>query len=545
MRCHQSKIIIFFLIGLFSLSSCGQRKGTADKADPVKQILDQTVAGNFSDQSQTIFDSLKIDLFFKKFSQVKPYERQVRIFYKRRNFAYAWFDQGRLIQHADNLANRVLNLENEGVYKTMPYQTVLDSLMHQSNDEDKQKAPDVTLELMLTAQYFLLSKVAWQGMNNSVSQSEKWFLPRKRVDYNSYLDTLLKSPAKSPPANEPVYRQYELLRAYLRKYRTMETSQKWTGITIPKIMPVPGDSSEAINQLKARLFQLGDFKGDIRNHIFDPELATALQQFQQRHGLEITGSLDKITYQQLNVPPKNRIEQIMVNMERSRWLPIETENDYLAVNIPEFKLHVYHADSLLWSCNVVVGKTIHPTTVFSGKVRYIVFSPYWNVPQSIVRKEIMPGMKTESEYLYKHNMEITGYQDGIPKVRQKPGPMNSLGLVKFMFPNTYDIYLHDTPSKSFFDQSSRGFSHGCIRVMEPVKLARFLLEKDTKWDSVKVVQAMHFGKERYVTLNRLVPVYIVYFTAFIDRKGLLNFRKDIYNLDSPLAAMIIAGKGSY
>jgi len=539
------KYFLLSLICFSAMTGCAQHKAKPDKADSLRRNRDQTVAGNFSGQSKIVFDSLQIGVFFKEFPLLKPYEQQVRIFYRKRNFAYAWFEQGRLIEHANNLANRVLNLEGDGLYKAVPYQTALDSLINESGDGDKKKAPGVKLELMLTAQYFLFSKVAWQGMNDSVSQSAKWFLPRKKADYNSYLDSLLKSPAISPPANEPVYRQYELLRAYLRKYRAIEAKNKWFTIAIPKIMPLPGDTAVSVVQVKKLLALLGDFKGDTLSPVHDPELSTALKLFQQRHGLEVTGSLDKATYQQLNVPLKSRIEQILVNMERSRWLPIVADNDYLAVNIPEFKLHVYHADSLLWSCKVVVGKTVHPTTVFSGTVRYIVFSPYWNVPQSIVRKEIVPGMKKERDYLAAHNMEITGYQDGLPKVRQKPGPMNSLGLVKFMFPNTYDIYLHDTPSKSFFDQSSRGFSHGCIRVMEPLKLANFLLDKDAKWDSVKVVQAMHAGKEKYVTLNRKVPVYIAYFTAFIDRDGLLNFRKDIYNLDRSLAAMILAGKGPY
>ena len=539
------KYFLLYLICFSSLTSCGQRKTKTDRADSLRQERDQTVAGNFSDQSKIVFDSLKIDVFFKKFALLRPYEQQVKIFYRKRNFAYAWFEQGRLIEHANNLANRMLNLESDGLYKAVPYQTALDALINESDGGDRKKAPSITLELILTAQYFLFAKVAWQGMNDSVSQSEKWFLPRKRADYDSYLDSLLKSPAISPPSNEPVYRQYELLRAYLRKYRSIEAKKKWLSIAIPKIMPLPGDTVVSVIQVKKLLALLGDFQGDTLNPIYDPELSTALRRFQQRHGLEVTGTLDKTTYQQLNIPLKSRIKQILVNMERSRWLPIVADDDYLAVNIPEFKLHVYHADSLLWSCKVVVGKTVYPTTVFSGKVQYIVFSPYWNVPQSIVRKEIVPGMKKESDYLNTHDMEITGYQDGLPKVRQKPGPMNSLGLVKFMFPNTYDIYLHDTPSKSFFDQSSRAFSHGCIRVMEPLKLANFLLDKDARWDSVKVVQAMHAGKERYVTLNRKVPVYIAYFTAFIDREGLLNFRKDIYNLDSPLAAMILAGKGPY
>ena len=248
---------------------------------------------------------------------------------------------------------------------------------------------------------------------------------------------------------------------------------------------------------------------------------------------------------ELNVPLKNRIRQILVNMERSRWLPVTLNGDYLAVNIPEFKLHVYHADSLLWSCNVVVGQTMHQTTLFYGEIKQVVFSPYWNVPKSIVRKEIIPGINKDTGYISKHGMEITGQRDGFPIVRQKPGPENSLGLVKFLFPNSYDIYLHDTPSKSLFGETSRAFSHGCIRVMEPLKLAEFLLKNRKDWDPDKIEQAMHSGKEEYVSLHTKVPVFIAYFTAFTDRDNRLNFRKDIYRLDELLASMILTGKGAH
>ncbi|RYD91632.1 MAG: murein L,D-transpeptidase, partial [Sphingobacteriales bacterium] len=238
----------------------------------------------------------------------------------------------------------------------------------------------------------------------------------------------------------------------------------------------------------------------------------------------------------------DRIRQLVVNMERSRWLPVSLEGDYLAVNIPEYKLHVYHADSLLWSCNVVVGQDVHKTVIFYGEVKYVVFSPYWNVPPGILNKEVIPGMKRDPNYLSKHRMELTGYSGGLPVVRQKPGAANSLGLVKFLFPNSYNIYLHDTPSKSLFGETARAFSHGCIRVAEPAKLADFLLKDRAEWDTLKIDRAMHAGKEQYVTLKKTVPVFIAYFTAFIDREGRVNFRKDIYQRDEKLAGMIVSGK---
>ncbi len=523
----------------FSLQGCAQTPERVSVADSVK--TEMSITGNFSRQSDLVFDSTQITLFFERFPGVKNYEKDVRGFYRSRNFSYAWFEKGLLIEQAGNLSGRILNIENDGIYKKLFYQHALDSLLHGANEKSDLSQPDISLELLLTSEYFAYSKLAWEGMNSDVSKANRWYLPRKAIDYNSYLDTLLNTPADKTAGREPVYRQYELLRGYLRKYRKLDDNENWPPIKLAKSKP--GDSSLFISQIKKRLFKLGDFSGDTLNRFFNSELSEALVSFQKRHGLNPGGLVDKETISQLNIPLKSRIKQIIVNMERSRWLPVKLESNYVAVNIPAFRLHVYHADSLLWSCKVVVGQTTHPTTLFYGEIKYVVFSPYWNIPPGILLNEIIPGMKKNSSYLAEHNMEITSYKDGLPVIRQKPGASNSLGLVKFLFPNSYNIYLHDTPSKSLFEESSRAFSHGCIRIEKPAKLAAFLLNDMDKWSPEKINKAMHAGTEQYVTLTNKVPVFISYFTAFIDREGKLNFRNDIYNLDERLASMIISGEG--
>jgi murein L,D-transpeptidase YcbB/YkuD len=394
---------------------------------------------------------------------------------------------------------------------------------------------------MLTAQYFVFSRLAWQGLDNSASKMANWYLPRKKVDYEQYLDSLLKAPANGQAAVEPVHRQYELLRAWLRKYRALDEHETWAPIAFRPAI-IPGDTSAKVPLIRRRLYLLEDFKGDTLSPVFDDELQAAIIHFQNRHGLAGDGLLTKETLAELNVPLKSRIEQIIVNMERCRWLPLNLNTDYLAVNIPEFKLHVYHNGNRLWSCNVVVGKTMHQTTVFYGEIKYVVFRPYWDVPPSIVRKEILRDMRRHHNYLATHQMQIIGYADGLPVIRQLPGPENSLGLVKFLFPNSYNIYLHDTPSKSLFGETARAFSHGCIRVQEPAKLAAFLLKDEEGWDADKIEAAMQSGDNHYVTLQNKVPVFIAYFTAFTGRDQQLNFRKDIYHLDGPLATMILSGK---
>jgi murein L,D-transpeptidase YcbB/YkuD len=224
----------------------------------------------------------------------------------------------------------------------------------------------------------------------------------------------------------------------------------------------------------------------------------------------------------------------MVNMERSRWVTKNPPSNHLIVNIPEFKLYALENDSVVWKMNVVVGQNQHKTVVFNGDIKYVVFAPYWNIPASILKNETLPAMRRNKNYLATHNME---WNNG--NVRQKPGPNNALGLVKFLFPNSHSIYLHDSPAKSLFNETTRAFSHGCIRVAEAKKLALYLLRKDTAWNSEKISAAMNGGKEKYVTLKDPLPVFIAYFTSWVSRDGQLNFRKDIYERDNRLLQMII------
>ena len=524
-----------------SLSGCSQPTENANTNGTVYK--EDIIAVRVSQETSLRFDSTEITRFFNNYPYVKTYEQNIRNFYSKRNYTYAWFERSGLIEQAVILSNRLSNLESDGIYKRLIYKQNLDSLLDEQNIKSNTKKPNITLELLLTAEYFMYSRVAWNGMDASISKSVNWFIPRKSISYDQYLDSILKTPTNRPLPDEPVYRQYELLRSYLKKYRALESNDPWKPLSVTNGEPKFGDTSSFILQVKKRLFKLEDYVGDTLNNSFDLNLVAALKRFQERNGLQAEGVLDNHTLIELNVSLKSRIKQILVNMERSRWLPLSVSGDHVAVNVPEFKLHVYHSDSLLWSCNAVVGETVHPTIQFYGEIKYIVFSPYWNIPPSIIRNEIIPAMKKHPGYLTTHRMEITGYRNGLPIIRQKPGRANSLGLVKFTFPNSYNIYLHDTPSKSLFNETSRAFSHGCIRISEPEKLAGFLLKNMDQWNAQKIKDAMRPGKEKYVTLKNPVPVFIGYFTAFIDRRNRMNFRKDIYNLDDRLAAMILSGEG--
>jgi murein L,D-transpeptidase YcbB/YkuD len=238
----------------------------------------------------------------------------------------------------------------------------------------------------------------------------------------------------------------------------------------------------------------------------------------------------------MNVPVGSRIKQILVNMERCRWISPDfaRAREYIVVNIPAFKLNLVRNGKVELESPVVVGKTVTKTVIFSGMLSYIVFSPYWNLPQSIINKEVKPGMAKDKNYLEKHNMEWNNGQ-----ARQKPGKNNSLGLVKFIFPNSNDIYMHDTPAKSLFEKESRAFSHGCIRVGKPRDLAIAILADDPNWTPGKIDAAMHAGKENTYVLKEKVPVYIGYLTAWVDGQGEINFYNDIYERDARLAQLLI------
>ena len=443
---------------------------------------------------------------------------------------FAWFNESGMIEPAGNLYNRLQNIAEEGVKDTIPYKIQFTRLMEADMET---KSASAMLDLMLTAQYLHYSHTVWNGMSEKETKAMEWLLPRKQTSYAELLDSLISG--KNILADEPVYRQYNLLKDYLKKYNAIKANGGWPTITADKKTYKAGDSSELIKKVRNHLFINGDLSTDNQSAIFDSTMVVAIKDYERRMGYKQDGILTATLIAEMNKPVEKRIQQIIVNMERSRWVPVKVDGDYLLVNIPDYTLYVYENDSIAFSMNVVVGKDQNKTVIFNGDMKYIVFSPYWNIPASILKKEVLPGIRRNPNYLARHNMEWNG-----GNVRQKPGLNNSLGLVKFLFPNTHSIYLHDTPSKSLFNEDLRAFSHGCIRLAEPKKLAIHLLRNDASWTDEKITAAMNAGKEQTVTLKKPIPVFIVYFTSWVDRKGKLNFRNDIYKRDQNLADMIFA-----
>ncbi|MGB8478325.1 MAG: L,D-transpeptidase family protein [Acidobacteriaceae bacterium] len=365
---------------------------------------------------------------------------------------------------------------------------------------------------------------------------------------------------------EPPYAGYKRTEVALQRY--LQLAAKGDGALLPQTAKTvaPGDTYPETAQLAQRLELLGDLlqtaSVSADSHLYTGALVDGVKLFQDRHGLVPDGKLGKQTIRQLNVPLSFRVQQLDDALERWRWLPPSFPQPPIVVNVPEFVLRVFSADhKVALKMNVVVGKAVrHQTPVFAKDMQYIVFRPYWNVPTSILRSEIVPAIVKNRNYIANKNFEVVTYSGTVVTsgpinddvlaqlraaklmVRQKPGPDNSLGLVKFLFPNEHSVYLHGTPAQQLFSQSRRDFSHGCIRVQQPTELAAYLLRDQPPWTPEKVRAAMQTGpNNQQVNLKVPIPVLILYITALVEEDGSVHFFNDIYGRDRSLQAWLAKG----
>ncbi|SFP83975.1 L,D-transpeptidase family protein [Parafilimonas terrae] len=520
-----------FCIVLLFLYSCNSEN--KDKASKEKTVHKEMAPGSFNLNSGIKFDSNHIREFLDSMPLFKQFSKEFDTFYRANNYNYAWYDKNGLIETASALTSSLNEVKQEGVTADIPYKDTLEELLHTTD----LRAPDITTELMLTGEYFYYAKKIYAGTLNGKADSINWYLPRKKLSYSTLLANNLSSGNIGEPRGDVIGLQYDGLKKALAHYRDIESKDDEIIIPAIKKSIKQKDSSAIVAIVRKRLIQLGYIlAADSAGNIYDKNLAGVVRRLKDVYGLKQDSLLSNDLITELNIPAKKRIEQIMVNMERLRWIPEDTTvtKEFILVNIPEYTLVYYENAKPVWRCGVVVGTPMTKTVIFSGDMKYVVFSPYWNVPQSIINKEIKPGMARNKNYLAAHNMEWNGGH-----VRQKPGPRNSLGLVKFLFPNSNNIYLHDTPSKSLFNETNRAFSHGCIRVAKPRDLAIRVLRRNPEWTPEKIDAAMRAGKEKWVTLTQTIPVYIGYFTAYIDGNGEVNFRKDIYKNDDRLYNMLV------
>ncbi|MEX6688185.1 L,D-transpeptidase family protein [Danxiaibacter flavus] len=521
--------------------SCNGQTSNKQQQHPKAKTThtDSLIIGNFNPASGIPLDSTRISGFVAGRPLFKEFTPDIYKFYSSNHYNYVWYDKKGLSELSNILIGRLMKTDEDGITDTIPYKEDFLKLIHYNDTSGlkNDSAPDITTELMLTAQYFNYAKNIWGGKLNNQAENLNWYLPRKKLSYPELLEKNLTAGAMTPDTNNIVIVQYRGLKDALQRYRDIEKQN--AAVTIPSLKKPAtlklNDTSTTITLIRQQLTLYGYAGALPGGNKFDTALATAVNKFRVTHGLKKSAVIDNSLIKEMNVPVTKRIEQIIVNMERLRWIPADSISDeFILVNIPAFTLSYYEDKKIAWGCNVVVGTPMNKTVIFSGMMQYVVFSPYWYVPPSIIRKEILPGMKRNSNYLANHRMEWNG-----GNVRQKPGKNNSLGLVKFLFPNANNIYLHDTPSKSLFGEDKRAFSHGCVRVSEPRQLAIRLLRYDSSWTPEKIDKAMNAGTEKYVTLKKKIPVYIGYFTCFMDANGMVNFRDDVYKRDDRLMEMLV------
>ena len=347
---------------------------------------------------------------------------------------------------------------------------------------------------------------------------------------------------------------YSALRQELVRYLKIQESGGWVAVPLRGTLKV-GESYEAVPFLRKRLRATGDYhrcNGSAEGLVYDACLQQAVIDFQKRNGLAAKGIIDKKTIAVLNRTVEERIATIRLNLDRIKWLNERRSKRHIIVNIPAFRLYFEEDGELKLSMKVITGKRKHPTPVFSNVVRYIVLNPYWNVPKSIIQKEMIPKLLKSSNAMAHQGIEIlTGWAKDAVKVNassvdwsqyrysknmpfrfaQVPGEKNALGKVKFLFPNRFSVYMHDTPHKRLFKQNVRAFSHGCIRLAEPIELLRVFSTFNSTVDFDKSQNIMKGKKRRHFTLNDQVPVDVVYLTSWVDYEGVLQFRNDIYGYD--------------
>ncbi len=548
---HFLKSLFCFFTGLLFFScSTGVQEGGTNKAGADTNIVSYDVKGPF------LLDSFLLDSVLKDGAIWNKYAANVKSFYVNRNWVMAWFGQEGLREHAGFLMQFLDHVQVEGLKDSFPWMELLQERMNIQAVKDTFTLPDPLLDVLLTTSFFWYSDVAWSGLPEEKTKALGWFLPRYHVDKSEWLDSALMHSPDGSLMSKAVFRQYYWLRKYLVVYDSLAGKGAWPEVNYSGKPLRLGDRDSVVPLLSRSLFFHGDISAFDSSNVVDSVLHEGIKSFQSRHGLTADGIAGPSFFRQLNVPVSDRIEQILLNMERSRWMPSDYPAEYLIVNIPDFNLYAYKNGKQEWTMPVVVGKTIHETTTFSGILKYVVFNPYWVIPPGILYNEIIPGVIRNPSYLRKHNMEVVDKSSkiisptkiswakysssGFPyTIRQRPGSSNSLGRVKFLFPNNFSIYLHDTPSRSLFKEEKRAFSHGCIRVSDPEKLAGYILEKEG-WTEQEVKKAMRPGKEKWVTLKSEIPVYIVYFTAWVENDGKLHFRNDIYKRDEKLKLEMIA-----
>lgn len=489
-----------------------------------------TPANSYSD---LFLDSAVIEKFIQSNNLSADEGKYFRSFYNYRNGQFAWFTTLGFTEQAKGFWNLQDQLGSKSA-KTL--RNKMDTLLNMDTlGISRYDTSIAQTELALTnawLQFYAANRNQTQFANISPEKA----IPVKKENVLVLADTLLRQ--KTDTGFNSMISPYHALKQRLELFTSIAKQGGWGQVSMNGRQIKKGATSPAISMIKKRLQKTGQMSGSDTSAVFNDSLVVAVTNYQFRHGLKPTGIITDTFIRSLNVPVETRIKQLITNLNRMMWMPATQERSYISVNIPELLLSVFENNTKVFDMPVAVGKEGTNTTMFTGTLDQVVFSPYWNIPASIVQREILPKMKSDPNYLKSRRMEIVGKNDSLPVIRQLPGKDNSLGKVKFLFPNRFDIYFHDTYAKEIFNSDKRAVSHGCIRLSDAEKLANYLLRNNNTWTPAKVNAAMNAGKEQWVKPSPAVPVRITYYTAWVDDTGELNFRDDIYDNDKKIMQMM-------
>lgn len=502
-----------------------------------------------------LLDSVAIQEYLKSTDLPEELQEPYVLFYKNRDFQPAWIDQQGFTTEAQELLEAIEACTEQGLNKDDYKLQYLYHLKKKLEKEDAGLGDYQKIEKELTGAYLNIARHILKGRIDPQQFDDRWKTDRRQKDLARHLQQALDEGDISAflEALEPKFKGYQGLKEALQHYEKIaQQTEEWEKLPEDLVL-TPGDSNEFVPQLAKMLYILGDAEKNLQDQeLYDEEIAAALVNFQQRHGLAPDSILASKTIEMLNISPKRRLAQIKLNLERFRWMPERPEGRHLVVNVPEYMLHVYEGSDSIFSMRVIVGEAYESTTpVFNDTIEYITFSPTWTVPLGIAYEEMLPALQKDPNYLVDRNFKLyegwtqeaeevdsrkvkwkkVDKEDFSYRVVQQPGGKNSLGKVKFMFPNSMDIYLHDTPADYLFDNTERDFSHGCVRVEKPTELAQYLLQ-DKGWDRQKINEYMHKEEPVDVPLSEKVPVFIEYHTSWMGSDGNIHFREDVYGHDS-------------
>lgn len=484
--------------------------------------------------------------------------------YLLRSFVPAWIDSnGEPIAAAGRFVTHLRGVATEGLvpahYRPDELAARLDAVTDGQGSLDQL----VDLDLLLSDAWLTLARHLLRGRVDPEVLYGQWLASPRERDLVSLLDTAL---ANGDPVGvfaelEPAYPNYARLRDALAELRQIDPASEPPRVASGFALRL-GDEDPRVPSIRRRLRFTGDLPegASLDDTRFDGLVDAGLLSFQARHGLEADGIFGRGTRAMLNRSPADLVAQVEVNMERYRWLPRAPESRHLRVNIADFRLELVEENEVVMAMDVIVGEPFRQTPVFSGNMTYLVFSPSWHLPPTIAREDILPRLKRDANALAEDGIRVLqGWGENEREIdptsvdwrrvssrnlpyhfRQDPGPNNALGRVKFMFPNRFSVYLHDTPARQLFDRAQRDFSSGCIRVERPADLATHLLLEDPAWTPQRVAEAMASGTEQTVTLPRALPVHLYYLTAWVDENGELQARQDIYERDARLREALAA-----